>query len=51
MSRLLTIYLQSEYVEAGGLMTCGVGFIDLCRGAAAYADKILKGAKPAHLPV
>jgi putative ABC transport system substrate-binding protein len=49
--RLPAIYPQSEYVEAGGLMSYGVSFIDLYRRAATYVDKILKGAKPADLPV
>jgi putative ABC transport system substrate-binding protein len=50
-SRLPAIYPQKEYVEDGGLMTYGVSFIDLYRRAATYVDKILKGAKPADLPV
>jgi ABC-type uncharacterized transport system substrate-binding protein len=50
-SRLPAIYPFPEYVEAGGLMTYGVSFIDLTRRAATYVDKILKGAKPADLPV
>jgi putative tryptophan/tyrosine transport system substrate-binding protein len=50
-SRLPAIYDRSEYVEAGGLMTYGVNFSDLDRRAATYVDKILKGAKPADLPV
>jgi putative ABC transport system substrate-binding protein len=50
-SRLPTIYEQRAFVEAGGLISYGVSFPDLDRRAAAYVDKILKGAKPADLPV
>jgi len=50
-SRLPVIYTFSSYVEAGGLMTYGVNISDLDRRAATYVDKILKGAKPADLPV
>ena len=50
-NRLPAIYHQSDYVEAGGLMTYGVNILDLSRRAATYVDKILKGRKPADLPV
>jgi putative ABC transport system substrate-binding protein len=50
-SRLPAIYYDPLFVEAGGLMTYGVSFTDLDRRAATYVDKILKGAKPADLPV
>ncbi|HYT55962.1 MAG TPA: ABC transporter substrate-binding protein [Verrucomicrobiae bacterium] len=50
-NRLPTIYSQSLYVEAGGLMSYGANFTDQYRRAAIYVDKILKGAKPADLPV
>jgi putative ABC transport system substrate-binding protein len=49
--RFPAIYTQAEYVEAGGLMYYGVNLVDLSRRAATYVDKILKGAKPADLPV
>jgi ABC-type uncharacterized transport system substrate-binding protein len=50
-SRLSAIYRNREDVEAGGLMSYGVSLTDLSRRAATYVDKILKGAKPADLPV
>ena len=50
-SRLPATYSRPEYVEDGGLMTYGVSISDLFRRAATYVDKILKGAKPAELPV
>jgi putative ABC transport system substrate-binding protein len=50
-SRLPAIYYDPEFVEAGGLMTYGASFNELDKRAAIYVDKILKGAKPADLPV
>ena len=50
-SRLPAIYGQREYVEVGGLMSYGTDFQDLYRRAASSVDKILRGAKPANLPV
>jgi putative tryptophan/tyrosine transport system substrate-binding protein len=50
-SRLPTIYGRPEYVEDGGLMSYATSFTDLSRRSAIYVDKILKGAKPADLPV
>ena len=49
--KLPTMHTQSLWVEAGGLMSYGTYFPDLWRRAATYVDKILKGAKPADLPV
>jgi ABC-type uncharacterized transport system substrate-binding protein len=50
-SRLPTIYGRPEYVEDGGLVFYGPSYTDLFRRAATYVDKILKGAKPADLPI
>jgi len=50
-ARLPTMHGSREYVEAGGLMSYGPNFPDLYRRAADYVDKILRGAKPADLPV
>ncbi len=49
--RMPAIYPSREFVDVGGLMTYGVNYPDLYRRAAAFVDKILKGAKPADLPV
>jgi len=48
---LPTIYYSKEFVDEGGLMSYGVDYVDLYRRAAGYVDKILKGARPADLPV
>jgi putative tryptophan/tyrosine transport system substrate-binding protein len=50
-ARLPTMHTQREAVELGGLMSYGANFPDLYRRAADYADKILRGAKPADIPV
>ena len=50
-NRLPAMYSDNRYVEVGGLMTYGVSFLDLDQRAATYVDKILKGARPADLPV
>jgi putative ABC transport system substrate-binding protein len=50
-SRLPAIYPQPEFIEAGGLMYYGTNTPDLLRRAATYVDKILKGGRPADLPI
>jgi putative tryptophan/tyrosine transport system substrate-binding protein len=50
-NRLPAMYPNSEFVEAGGLMSYGPDYTDLWRRAADYVDKILKGTKPADMPV
>jgi putative tryptophan/tyrosine transport system substrate-binding protein len=49
--RLPTMFSQAEFVDAGGLMSYGPDYGDLFRRSAVYVDRILKGAKPADLPV
>ena len=50
-NRVPAMYQLREFVEAGGLMSYGTNLADLFQRAATYVDKILKGAKPADLPV
>jgi ABC-type uncharacterized transport system substrate-binding protein len=50
-SRIPTMYYASDYVKDGGLMSYGVSTTDLFRRAAAYVDKIVKGATPGELPI
>jgi len=50
-NRMAAIYHNSQFADAGGLMFYGVNIFDLDRRAATYVDRILKGAKPADLPV
>jgi putative tryptophan/tyrosine transport system substrate-binding protein len=50
-SRLPAMYDGRDFVEAGGLMSYAANFTEMWRRAAAYVDKILRGAKPADLPV
>jgi putative ABC transport system substrate-binding protein len=49
--RLPAVYTARFYVAAGGLMSYGIDFIDIYRQVATYVDRILRGAKPADLPV
>src|SRR3954454_11451744 len=50
-ARLPTIHGLREYVEAGGLMSYGANVVDLWRRSAEFVDKILRGARPADIPV
>jgi putative tryptophan/tyrosine transport system substrate-binding protein len=50
-ARLPTMFVRREYIEAGGLMSYGPNFLDMNRRAADFVDKLLRGAKPADLPV
>jgi putative ABC transport system substrate-binding protein len=50
-SRLPSVYVRREFVEAGGLMSYGADIADSYRRVAYFVDRILKGAKPADLPV
>ena len=49
--KLPTVYAQREFVAAGGLISYGTNIMALLHNAAGYVDRILKGAKPADLPV
>ena len=49
--RIPTVYPFSEFVRIGGLLSYSIDYLDLIRHAASYADRILRGTKPADLPV
>jgi putative ABC transport system substrate-binding protein len=49
--RIPTVYPLAHFVEIGGLLSYGIDYVDQFKRAAAYADRILKGARPADLPV
>jgi putative tryptophan/tyrosine transport system substrate-binding protein len=49
--RLPAVYFDRQFVDGGGLISYGADFVDQCRRAADYVDRILKGEKPADLPV
>jgi putative tryptophan/tyrosine transport system substrate-binding protein len=51
LNRLPAMYAAREGAELGGLVSYGANLVDLSRGTAIYLEKILKGAKPADLPV
>ena len=50
-NRLPTVFAFREGADAGGLLAYGPNVADICRRAATYVDKILKGAKPGNLPI
>ena len=50
-ARLPTLHATREFAEAGGLMSYGVNYVDMFRRAGDYVDKILRGTKPADIPV
>jgi putative ABC transport system substrate-binding protein len=49
--RLPAVYFDRQFVDGGGLISYGADFVDQCRRAAGYVDRILRGEKPADLPV
>src|SRR5262249_21972030 len=49
--KLPAVYYERSFVTAGGLISYGADYLDQCRRAAGYVDRILKGEKPADLPV